>query len=112
MNNRWSAFTSATVATDQTVRTAPSARAAATAMSGRMPSRKRIATLTARAAATSTAESRLARKATDSTGRSCATQPITTYVGYPVGWVIPKTRGTVCISPQSPNAIPGNRVRT
>ncbi len=81
MNRRCSGFTSATVAADQTVGTAPTARTTTTAISGRVASRRRIATVTARAAATRTADSRLDRNATDPTGTSCASQDNTMYVG-------------------------------
>ncbi len=105
-------MTSAMTAEDQTVATAPVARAATAASHGRTPTRPPIAVRVPSAIATHTADSRFARQATEPSGSSSNAHAVRTYVGYPVGWVTPRTWGTVCISPQSSNAAPGISVAT
>ena len=73
---RWSGFTSATTADDQTVAIAPVARAVAAASHQRTPSRCAIAVSVARATATQTADRRLARHATDPIGSSSNSQAV------------------------------------
>ena len=81
MSARWSGFTSATRADAHTVATAPVARAATAASHGRTPIRCPIAVRLPSATATHTADSRLARHATEPIGSSSNSQAVSRYVG-------------------------------
>jgi hypothetical protein len=109
-NNTCRVYTSAIIACDQNVYEKASIRDETAETIGYLVSFSRTQYKSAHAAEAKIADIKFTLYATEPIGRKVNSLPIIVYMGYPVGWAIPRKLEMMINSPESPQLTVGHKV--